>query len=842
MHRHIYALALSLALAPSIALGQGASSPPAPETPVGHFLAPQQDNSLAWLPWQAATSAIGTTFNTLGTGRTAMMSVELEGDPIAVQLVFYNGSAAAWAVQHAAVSTSANYGPSSLAFGGVSAYDIAGTELNAFLPVTWTNGGTNSQPWNPNMMRYTGASATSGYQTISLALSGAAASTATTLNFASTTANAVVGAKVPTIGMFVSDGRGCIVPGTKVSGQTATTITIDTGVAAVGCLSGQNIYFTYQPVTGLSVNIAPTSNGVQGTLVYSDWVPVAPLPRTDTPKVGMSVSCSACAANTTITSFDQVSINLSSGLTGALSVGSTLTMTQTTTTIAAAQAPQAWLRVSSATNLQEGQIVTGSASIPANTYVTGVNANGIERLSAALSVSAATGTTLTFTNTTYNNTAGSTSDTNIKVQSTSGKKLLLMRAGVLSGSPTGWNRHNTIQDNQRYWGGYARFFQSTAANDSVNVITNSKNASGTGGVSITTPFYGVRYITRQRGTTVCTMGDSHMSGGGTSNSGNNFALVAANALSTQQRPVAAIQTANGGQSGSIYTPQVMQWIQNGTCSIVVAQINSQNNGNQVEVQGYIGMMQQMAQSAGVRTIFVADVARGMRNYWTWRVTADVNASTIVPINMRFGQLGWKNAGGSGYCVSGNGITGGTTFSYSMGDGFITLSAPMTIAKGTIISAAQCITLTTTSGSTSVTLSSAAPLTGTGIDLTGNANIAAGTQLSVTQDSTTGTLSANATGNGTAVATTYFQDPTTYTSIAMQGAGNWQQAATNSQPFYDANWCLMDPSDQGYFLPRYSWDGVHANDEGQQAIADGVPTAPFPGCPSFTTLLRRVIGN
>ena len=96
MHRHIYALALSLALAPSIALGQGASSPPAPETPVGHFLAPQQDNSLAWLPWQAATSAIGTTFNTLGTGRTAMMSVELEGDPIAVQLVFYNGSATAW--------------------------------------------------------------------------------------------------------------------------------------------------------------------------------------------------------------------------------------------------------------------------------------------------------------------------------------------------------------------------------------------------------------------------------------------------------------------------------------------------------------------------------------------------------------------------------------------------------------------------------------------------------------------------------------------------------------------------------------------------------------------------
>lgn len=836
---------LAALLAASPAVAQVPVNPVGPQgqaVPPFHTMSPQQGTVMGWLPWQAQTSGIGTTFNGLGVGRTALLAVELEGDPVAVQVVLYNGSATAWSLQQAAVSPSASWGPSAAGNGGATAYDLTGTASDAFLPVPWANGGINSQFWSPRSFRFTGSATTSGYMMSSLALSGAEAAGQTTLDFTTTIPLQTLGIRQPQIGMWVADGRGCIAPGTKVTNVTSTTVVIDTAVTAVGCLSGQNIYFSINAIPALGVTVNPTANGVQGTLVYSDWVPVVSLPRSDGGMVaGMRVSCTGCPANSTVTSVTPASVVISGG--GSVSAATAVSFFVSPTTVGATVAPQAWLRVSSVTGIQVGQIVSGSSFIPANTYVTDVQSSGLVRLSAALTGTIAAGTSVTFTNTAYTNAASTATDatTTLPFQSTSSKRLFLFRAVVASGSPTGWNKATGIQDNQRAIGYYARFLQSTAAVDSVNVITNTTNGSGIGGVALTSPFFAIRYVTRGKGVTLCTVGDSKMAGGGTSNNGDNFVLRAAQALSTTARPVSAIQTANGGTSGSLFAPQAMQWIQNGTCSVTVAQVNTQNVGNSWDTAGYIGALNNLAQTTGARVVAVADTPRGARQIWNWRVTSAVSNSTTVPINMPIGT-GFKNAGGSGYCLGGTGVPSGTTFSYVMGGTSITTSVPVTLAADTIISASSCIALSTTSGSTAVTLSSNAPLSTSGIDLTGNPNIAAGTTLTMTQDSTSGTLSANATGTASAVATTMFQNPTVYIPIAQTGAGLWKQAESAGMPFYDAGFCLMDPSDLGYYARRYTFDGVHQNDEGNQAIANGVSTAPFPGCQGFTAFLRQMIGG
>lgn len=840
-------LSIAGVLLSSAALAQINVNPVGPQpsgsVPQSHWMVPQQGTVMAWMPWQSQSSGIGTTFNTLGVGRTAMMSVELEGDPVAIQVVLYNGSATAWKMAQIGVASSASYGPAgTLSLGGVSPYDITGTAQQMFLPVPFAQGGINSQPWNPNTFKFTGTAATSGYQMSSLLLSGAEAAGQTVLDFATTISPQTIGGRQPGIGQWVADGRGCIAPGTKVTAVTSTTVTIDTAVTATGCLSGQNIYFSVNPIPALSVGVAPTANSVQGTLVYSDWVFLPSLPRTDGGIVaGMAASCTGCPSGAVVRSVSSSTITISGGGTVATNIPVTFSMAPST--VGATSSGQAWLRVGSVTGLQVGQIVTGSTAIPASTYVTDVQASGLVRLSAAVTAAIPASTALTFSNVVYTNAASTATDatTTLSVQSTSAKRLYTFRAVVESGSPTGWNKPAGIQAAQRDLGYYARFFQSGAASDSINVPGNYTNVSAVGGESLITPFYSIRYVTRQKGATVCTMGDSKLAGGGTANNGNNFVLRAATALSTPNRPVAAIQTANGGTSGAIFTPQLMQWVQNGTCSVIVAQVNTQNVGNSWDTSGYIGAMGQLIQQAGVRSILVADTPRGARSAYTYRVTSAVSNSTRLPLNQRIGQ-GFKNAGGSGYCISGTGIPTGATFSYTMGDDFVTTSVPVNVAANTIVSIFNCMAVSTTSGLTAVTLSTASPVTTSGVDLTGNPNIAAGTTMSVTQDSTSGTLSANATGTGAAVATTFWQNPATYIPIAQTGAGLWAQASSNSQPFYDAGFCLMDPADPGFYLQRYTYDGVHQNDEGNQAIADGVTTAPFPGCPSFTSVLRQVIGQ
>lgn len=809
-----------------------------------HYATPQRAPILAWVPYQSAATGIGTTYNTLGTGRTAMMSLEVEGDPVAVQIVLLNASATVWALQQAVVSTSASYGGSNLALhsAGVTPYDIAGNALTAFVPVSWNNGGQNSNPWSPTTIRFTGTAATSGYQYLSLPLAGAEAAGQTTLDFTTTQTGANIGVRQPTAGMYVRDGRGCIADGTIVNSVTSTTVVINNAVTATGCLSGQNIYFSYQPITNLRIGVPVTTNSTNGSLVYSDWISVNSLPRTDGGMIaGMSVSCSGCPTGATVSSVAPTSVTMSGAITATVPVSTAVTFSQVQRTSRVANAPQAWVNVGAITGLQEGQIVSGSPNIPTGTYVAEVHPSGLIRLSAALTGIVDINTALTFSNVAYTS-AATTEGAVLPFISTTSKRLLLVRSGVESGSPTGYNRIAATQnDNLNYPGlQLARFLQSTAANDSVNVPTNSTGTSGSAGAALISPIYAIRYVTKQGGVVVCTMGDSKMAGGGTSGQNRNFALFAAGQLSTRARPVVGIQTANGATSGSIFTPQAIQWIQNGTCSVVVAQVNTQNTGNEADTAGYVGMMAEFAKRAGVRPILTTDTPRGSRYAYAYRVTSATSNSRRLPLNQPL-ATGFKNAGGSGYCISGTGIPSGTTFSYTAGDSFVTLSANATVAANTIVSILNCLTLTTTSGSTAVTLSGNAPISTSGVDLTGHPNIAAGTTITITQDSTSATLSANATASGAGTAS-WFQDPTTYIPIAQRGAAMWGPTAANWAPFYDAGWCLMDPSDLGYYLPRYSYDGIHPNDEGHLAIANGVSTAPGLGCPSFTSFLQSVIGN
>jgi len=62
--------------------------------------------------------------------------------------------------------------------------------------------------------------------------------------------------------------------------------------------------------------------------------------------------------------------------------------------------------------------------------------------------------------------------------------------------------------------------------------------------------------------------------------------------------------------------------------------------------------------------------------------------------------------------------------------------------------------------------------------------------------------------------------------------------TQSAPVVDTWFCGMDPARPGEWIRGQSFDATHATDDSDYGIANGL----LPNCPSYTSALRRVIGN
>lgn len=842
-------LALLACLVAFPASAQWVSNPPPSFFPYSHIRNSAQGHKMAWVPYQQGPGTIGTQFNVIGTGRTNIGVVELEGDPVWIQPIFNNTQATPWTVAQMVISPTATY--SGNVGAGTDPYDSTLTRQLTMIPVTFTGGGEDVPTWNNQLARYTGSNLTSGNLVVALSLNAAVPS-GSTLGFGSTISNQVIGKFQPTVGMYVFAGNmngatSCIVPGTKITSVNATQIGLDTAVAGAGCLNNQNIYFSYQPVTtaALSMTLSASTNGLNGIFAYGDWMLLPSIPRNDGGfVVGMKLTQANIPVGTTITAVGPRSLTMSQNVTGDIPIDTSITATMNPVTTAQAVSGQVWFQVDNAYGLQEGQILTGDAAIPANTWVTGVQGN-IIFLSAMLTGTVATGTTLTATNTFFTRHDTDTPSGNVlPLYSTNNKRLYTWRVMAASGNPSGLAfgaSGNQLQAEDQLLGlpNYLGY-QTALTTDGMNAINAAQN--NTVSASNTNLVYGFRYLTRQRGSTVCTYGSSHVAGGGTYSGSNSYAKLAAAQVSTRQRPVSFVNSANGGTTPATFANELSQWIQNGTCSVIVMQYGERNDPNVANQQGNAIALSDLAVAAGARVIWVTDMARSGNDPWTWTVDADVNNSTTVPLrNFAFGA-GYLNGGGSGYFITGTGIPANTTYSYAIGNNFLTLSQPATIRAGTLITGFTGMTVTTSSGLTSVTLAQPAPLTiGYNVASDTNNRITAGTVLNVTQNSTSATLAANALSSGTTVVTMKNISNAAEPQISQE-MGYAQAMVSPSQSIANTYWCGMDPAAPGYWARGMSVDLVHASDNGLFTFVNGDPNAPGGGCPSFATVLRQAVGN
>src|SRR6478609_5524498 len=217
--------AFVLALLPSLALAQPINPPPS-FFPYNHVANSNQSSILGWGPFQNSAANLGTTFNVIGTGRNSIQAMELEGDPVMVQVVLRNATAADWTLGQIAISPTAQWGTG--AAPGVDPIGPDGVRQLTMLPVTFNSGGQNTAPWNANLLRLTGTSATSGKQVIPLAVQ-AIAGAATPLVFGSTTSGSMTDKQQPGVGWYVTSGTTtggvtCIAPGTKTTSVNSTQI------------------------------------------------------------------------------------------------------------------------------------------------------------------------------------------------------------------------------------------------------------------------------------------------------------------------------------------------------------------------------------------------------------------------------------------------------------------------------------------------------------------------------------------------------------------------------------------------------------------------------------------
>ena len=815
-----------LSLIPLMAAGQTIYGPPqypyGQSTTAGQQLAPRS-NVMVWDPGHEGDGTVAATLwqNNSG-GGVAIATVELEDDFDAIQLVFANNTSTAYTIGQAAVATSAQWGGGNSP--GITPYDIQGNAITAFLPVTFNNGGANSLPWPFTLNAATGTEASSGNWLLALSTSSSTASGNNTLNFTTTNTSLMTNGQAPQADMYVSDGLGCIPANTTISSVTSTTIVMSKNAQGSGCASGQTIFFSFQPITQQSLTVPASTNVPQPQMVFSDWIPISSQPRTDGGfAVGDKVSCGTpCVAGTVVTAVSPLFVTVSPPLGASLTGQSVVSFTETPTTVGTSLTNAFKINLNSVRNIQAGEPVTGSTSIPANTSVTYVGQNYVW-ISNQLTAPITAGTQLTFTKSGVTNATQSGST--IQFKDTLAKRFLTVRIYTGTGAPLAhkcaYANCSIEQVNLGLPGMVA--YTGPVNTDGLNFpanVTNTSSISGNGAM----PLFAIRYISRHSGVVIANTGESHEAGDTTVSGNANYWRLAANAISTPNLPVTVINATVGGNSPRVWLPFLYQWLQAESPGIVSIPASTPAGSDPRQVyMSNIQTLSSYARSYGARVVIPSDYVREASSVFNLPVNGAYSGTT-VPL---LAAVTYNT--GSGFQITGPGVPASTTATISCcGLQTITLSQAANIPAGSTLSMG---TITaTTNGTTAVTLGANSPASGT-FNVAGT-NIAPSTTITVTGGSTSATLSQNASGSGATTLTLSNTIDTALVNNVFSIAMALSLAAPNSTVTPINLWdTLQDPNNPNQYLLGYSTDGTHANDYGHAVLAAQVKP-----------ILQQMIGN
>jgi hypothetical protein len=769
-------------------------------------------NLRIWKPYSDGFANLSGSAFAQTTGQNVLMVMELDDDADAFRFSF-GGLSSAWTIQQVVASTSASCGT------GISQcaqpVDSAGTYLNTMLPVSFNSGGLAVPPWPGTTANYGGANA-QGSQVLALALNQAAASGATTLSFATTSSNLVTGQASPGVGMYVQDGTGAIPATTQVTAVSATTITLSAGVGTAGLAAGQQVFFSWRPLT-LSMTVPAAVNGNTPNVVRSDWLPMSTQPRTDGGEVaGMAVSGPCIATGTTITSVTPTQVNLSTPTTNASCNWNTMVAFSTSTNVTSWNPGSNLITLGSTFGVRVGESVSG-ANIPSGAQVLELTGSEV-RLNAT-----PTGTPgpLTFSinaaPAAYPVAAGSSY---LPFVSTSGRPLLFIRLAAKStGSTAGYSiGPNAMLADQALGFPLVKAYTGGVGNgnhDGINNVAATNNACCAVAIDDAVLVYSIEYLGRHRGVTIAGTGDSHYSGSQSASQEASFMRLAGLAATTPTIPVSVANLAQGGQNPNTYFPTFMDTVLNDHPEVVIMQGWSHNGGD--FPQSYMSKLASVCNVVGGyggRCIVSTELPRQSRLAGAVYTLGNTSNSSTLALRSTL-HMG---ASGSGFAVSGNGIPPGTTATLTDGLTQLALSAPASVSDMTLVNFGTLTTASAVSG-TAVTFSTPVPFLSGGYVAYAACLPAAGAPITLTAGSTSATFASTVScGAGVPVQIG--------TSDCCAGTAQWalslnREVYGSSATLFDADAIVENPDDQTYFLPGYSTDGVHLNDYGQAMVAAGL---------------------
>ena len=763
------------------------------------------------------------TFANANGGHAGLLTFELEDDYDAVQIGVVNQYTTAWGLSRVVVAPSASYGGDPVT--GQAAYDVDGTPLADMLPVQWSNGGANSAP--------------GGNAVLALALSAPAPAGKTSLAFTTTKAASAYGGTPPAVGWAAADGLGCIPAGATVAAVTATKITLSAPTAA-GCKTGQDIYFSSAAFGAFGQAIPAASAFGELSVTFSDWVPMRSLPRVDGGfSTGASVTGPAVAAGTTLVATGYTSLTLSKPLAAALPAHSALTLSAPAST--AAQAPRAatTLKLANAAGVRAGYRVTGSSGLAAGTTVKAIAGNTVTLDRATTGVVPA-GAALGFVNTAWTSLDAAAGDTVVAVPSTSRRPLLHVRYYTQAQAPSvhapGCMR-NPIADTlpceaplglAPVWSSIGGQDTSKLPIDGVNFPRLIGGVAGAARAQASYPSFFVRYLGRHAGATVVVCGGFQSSGAaGTASGEAGPGRVGAAWASAQNPavPVSVVSVASHALDTGPDFDNCTRMIDQMQPSMALMQNFSNHNLSQVDT--YRAQLQGVAEhalSVGVQPIIYLGYVEASGHVGALPVAAAVNNSTTVPLLTGLN----RSTSGATTLVTGPGIPDGTLAIPVAASWSLSLTKPVTIPAGAIISMAVQVNQTV---GTSVTLAQPSFFS-TNAALVTAPGVPAGTSIGLARGSYHGTLTQAAAipaGTVLGLANDPVSSVANYTKAAQWFFGKtdpWD--AVQLDGFHTLG---TDSANANWLCNGCTVEGAYANDYGNSLIAA-----------QFVPLLQRLTGQ
>lgn len=756
-------------------------------------------------------------------GHEGVLTLELEDDYDAVQIGVLNSFAQRWGIERIAVSPSANYGPEHAI--GSAAYDLDAQPVTALVPIQWSNGGAHNAP--------------PGIATVSLPASAPAQAGQPSISFASTTSPATQGGMSPLPGWYAADGRGCVPAGARVRSVTATGITLTEAVSGTGCGAGQAIYFSPQPLGPFAQAVPPSPRTYRATLIFSDWLPLHSVPRTDGGfAAGMAVSAGAVAAGTTLVGTDGLNLILSKPLHNPIGAQAPVTLSTSATLASAAGTGATVLALKGTTAIRAGQTVTGNPGIAPSTHVVALSGDQVT-LDTPVGGAIPAGTTLSFSNKTWAVTATDAGATEIPTVSTTGRPLLHIRfvmqpgfapevdrPGCVRGATSGFPLCEAPLNLPQLWtlaGGQV----SGRPIDGIDYATLIGAGAGSPVSENWAPTFFVRFLGRHAGATLLICGAFQSAGtyGSVSSEAGPGRIGAAWAsLANPSLPVSVVSVASRTGSTDDEFANCETMLRALQPSMLLIQDYSNHNGTSVSAyRAQVQNMAQLAQSLGTKPIIYIGYAEASANIGGLPVTS---AADGTEIQLATGAN--RAVAVHGAVVTGPGVPAGTTGSIIAGGWKLKLSRPASVAAGSELRFVDQVGSTT---GTTVTLTAPSYISVSGAGVHAH-DVPLGVTITTRAGSANATLSEAASIPAGTIPVLSVQKPASVGDYV--NAARWFYAATDSWATTQLDGlgaAGTDPNNYGWLCDGCSTVGGYANDYGNSLIAA-----------KFVPLLQKLTGQ